>query len=210
LLGLIQQRHINEIYLLKEYKKLFAGQLSSEWKTQIGFKRQANTPDRNSHLYIDGIDGNIQYGSNLFVLKAILPDQFKDHFAAGRQIFHSLLDLPEHFCRDQDLFRINSRSAQGYMNMIEGFGDTFPGLSGEIIKGRIFSRGIKVYAYILNGSDTGPLLPDPDKHIFHNLFRWFPGLDNSKGELIQPLIKGGIDLPEGSLIPCSNPLQEYG
>src|ERR1700754_962251 len=97
---------------------------------KIRLYREGYAFDGDSHLGIDGIDGDVQYFRDLPVLKAIFSYQLEDHFAAGRQCFHGLLDLLMDLGGDEDLFGGTGRVVESDMNMVKGFGDALAGLLG--------------------------------------------------------------------------------
>jgi hypothetical protein len=146
-------------------------------------------PDRNGHLYIDGINRYIQDLRYFFIAETVFPDKLEDHLAAGRKGVYCGLYLLVHFRCDEDLFGIDGRSVQFDPDMVEGLGNAFFCFFGEIIKGGVLGGGVKVNAKVLYRPGVCLSLPESHEDVFYYFFGQLTGLDNGEGEMKQPFVE---------------------
>ena len=105
-----------------------------EGKIEFRFDGHGDPFDGDSHLDVDGIDGDIENLGNFSILQSVFPNKFKDHFAAGRKGFDGFSDLLLDLGCNEDLFGRKGGFAQTDMDMIEWFGDAGLCLPGQVIE----------------------------------------------------------------------------
>ena len=177
-------------------------------KIELGFDSQSDPLDSDGHLDIDGIDGDIEDLGDFFVSESVFADEFEDHFAARGKGFDGLSDLLLDLCCDEDLFGCKGGFAQPDMDMIEWFGDAGLSLPGQVVERGVLGSRVQIDSEVLNSSDLVPLLPDPDKNVFHYFFRRLAGLDDGERELEKAPVIAGINESECGLVTCRDLLQK--
>ena|ERR1700744_2450764 len=91
-----------------------------EGKIEFALDGQGDPLDRDGHLRIDRVDGDIKDLRNFLVFETVFPDQLEYHLTAGRKGLDGLLYLLMNLGRDQDLFRGKRGIIKIDMNVIEG------------------------------------------------------------------------------------------